>query len=53
MKNIKKGIKVEIQTKAGKIIRGIVEDIGSRKEYHPDGILHKSINYVNGLENGH
>jgi len=38
LKNIKKGMKVEIKTKQGKMIKGIVEDLGSRKEYDSEGI---------------
>jgi len=39
LKNIKKGQKVEILTKARKIVMGIVEDIASRKEFHEFGIM--------------
>ncbi len=39
LKNIKKGMKVEIWAKGRKLVKGIVEDIASRKEYHQDGIM--------------
>jgi uncharacterized repeat protein (TIGR03833 family) len=39
LKNIKKGQKVEILTKTRKFIKGIVEDIASRKEFHEQGIM--------------
>jgi uncharacterized repeat protein (TIGR03833 family) len=39
LKNIKKGMKVEILTKQKKSVRGEVEELGSRKEYHDDGIM--------------
>jgi len=39
LKNIKKGQKVEILTKARKLAKGIVEDIASRKEFHEQGIM--------------
>ena len=39
LKNIKKGIRVEILTKAGKKIIGIVEDTGSRTDFHENGIM--------------
>lgn len=39
LKNIKKGQKVEILTKARKSIVGLVEEVASRKEYHEQGIM--------------
>jgi len=39
LKNIKKGQKVEILTKAGKTVLGVVEEVASRKEYHEQGIM--------------
>jgi len=39
LKNIKKGQKVEILTKARKLAKGTVEDIASRKEFHEQGIM--------------
>lgn len=39
LKNIKKGMKVEILTRQKKRVRGVVEEFGSRKEYHDDGIM--------------
>lgn len=39
LKNVKKGMKVEIRTKEGKMIKGLVEELGSRKEYDPSGIM--------------
>lgn len=39
LKNIKKGMKVEILTKQKKAVRGMVEDVGTRKQYHEDGIM--------------
>jgi len=39
LKNIKKGQKVEIWTKARKMVKGIVEDVASRKEYSDQGIM--------------
>jgi uncharacterized protein YwbE/predicted HTH transcriptional regulator len=38
LKNVKRGIKVEIRTKIGKMVNGVVEDLGSRKEYDGEGI---------------
>lgn len=37
--NIKKGLRVEIETKQGKKIQGVVEDVGSRKQHHSLGIM--------------
>jgi uncharacterized repeat protein (TIGR03833 family) len=39
LKNIKKGLKVEILTKTRKIARGIVEDIAARREFNDQGIM--------------
>lgn len=39
LKNIKKGMKVEILTKSRKKATGIVEDFGTRKEFHEQGIM--------------
>ncbi len=39
LKNIKKGMKVEILTKQKKVVKGEVEEFGSRKEYHEGGIM--------------
>ncbi|MBU3913549.1 MAG: DUF2196 domain-containing protein [Nanoarchaeota archaeon] len=38
LKNIKKGIKVGIITKAGKKALGIVDEIAVKKDFHPEGI---------------
>lgn len=39
LKNIKKGLKVEILTKNKKLIKGFVEDIASRNEFNELGIM--------------
>jgi uncharacterized repeat protein (TIGR03833 family) len=39
LKNIKKGQKVEIITKAKKSVTGIIDDIASRKEFSEQGIM--------------
>lgn len=39
LKNIKKGMKVEISTKSKKSVIGIVEEFGTRKEFHEQGIM--------------
>jgi uncharacterized repeat protein (TIGR03833 family) len=39
LKNIKKGMKVEILTKSKKYVKGIVEDFASRSEFHELGIM--------------
>jgi len=39
LKNIKKGQEVEILTKARKSVKGTVEEVASRKEYHEHGIM--------------
>ncbi len=39
LKNIKKGMKVEILTKQKKNVKGVVDELGSRKEYHDEGIM--------------
>lgn len=39
LKNVKKGVKVEILTKQKKSVKGVVEELGSRKEYHEEGIM--------------
>lgn len=38
LKNIQKGVRVEILTKAGKKAEGIVEEIAIKKDFHPQGI---------------
>lgn len=38
LKNIKSGIKVEIETNAGKKVIGIVDEIAGKKEFYPGGI---------------
>ena len=39
IKNIIKGMNVEIFTNKGKLTKGEIEEIGSRKEFDPDGIM--------------
>jgi len=40
LKNIKKGMKVEIFAKGSKkLVKGIIEDIAARTEFHQDGIM--------------
>jgi uncharacterized repeat protein (TIGR03833 family) len=39
LKNIKKGQKVEVLTRTGQAIKGIVEDLACRTEYHEGGIM--------------
>ncbi len=39
LKNIKKGMEVEILTKSKKIVRGIVRDLGLRKDFDSQGIM--------------
>lgn len=39
LKNIKKDIKVEIETKAGRKAVGLVEELASKKEHQEDGVL--------------
>jgi len=39
LKNLKKGMKVEIITKNGKLINGLIEELGSRKEFDEQGIM--------------
>jgi len=39
LKNLIVGMHVEIFTNKGKLIKGEVEEIGSRKEFDPDGIM--------------
>jgi len=39
LKNIKKGLKVEILTKDKKAVKGIVEEIATRKDFHEQGIM--------------
>ena len=39
LKNLKKGLKVEILTKTKKTVIGLIEDIAPRKEYNEKGIM--------------
>ena len=39
LKNIKKGMKVAILTKNKELVKGVIEDIASRKEFHEEGIM--------------
>ncbi|VVB78328.1 Uncharacterised protein [uncultured archaeon] len=39
LKNIKKGMDVEILTSSNKISKGIIEDLASRTEFHEKGIM--------------
>jgi len=39
LKNIKKGMSVEILTNNNKVVRGIVEDLASRIDFHEKGIM--------------
>jgi len=39
LKNLKKGMKVAILTRENKSVSGIIEDIGSRKDFHDEGIM--------------
>lgn len=39
LKHIKKGMRVTIETREKKEINGVVDELGSRKEFHPQGIM--------------
>jgi len=38
-KNLKRGLRVEILTRGKKVIKGVIEDLGSRKDFHEGGIM--------------